>query len=156
MITFTLEKLVLCFFIGINLALVLWLIRLEIKSKDINLFQDKKSLRDKINSIENKLEELQQFGNKTIDKFDTVEDKLKNNIQNIEIVRFNPFKKDGVGGDQSFAITFLNKKGQGVVMSSLYMRDKVSVFAKPVENWQSRYELSEEETKVLNQTKNSL
>lgn len=153
--TFTLEEIVLYFLAVINILFVLWLIRLEIKSKDINLFQDKKGLRDKINSIEDKIGELQQFGKETIEKFDTVEDKLKNNIQNVEVIRFNPFKKDGVGGDQSFATTFLNKKGKGIIMSSLYTRDKVSVFAKPVENWQSKYELSEEETKVLNQTKNS-
>ncbi len=154
--TFTLEELALYVLVGVNILFVLWLTRLEVKSKDINLIRDKKGLRNKIDSIENKIEELQQFGNETIDKLDVLENKLKNSIQNIEIVRFNPFKKDGVGGDQSFATTFLNKKGKGIVMSSLYTRDKVSIFAKPIENWQSKYELSEEETKVLNETKNSL
>ena len=57
---------------------------------------------------------------------------LENNIQNIEVVRFNPFKDEGMGGDQSFAISFLDKKGNGVIMSSLYSREKVSVFAKPI------------------------
>jgi len=50
----------------------------------------------------------------------------------------------------------LNKKGSGVIISSLYTRDKVSVFAKPIENWQSKYELSEEEKDVLNKTKASV
>ena len=154
--TFTLEEIALYILVGINILFVLWLTRLEIKSKDIDLIKDKKGLRNKIDSIENKIKELQQFGNETIDKFEAVEDKLGDSVQNVEVVRFNPFKKDGIGGDQSFATTFLNKKGKGVVMSSLYNRDKVSVFAKPIENWQSKYELSEEEAKVLDQTKKSL
>lgn len=155
--TFTLEEIALYFLIGINILLILWLTRLEIKGKDIELFKDKKGLRNKIDSIEEKINELQQFSNEVVDKFNLMEDKLKDSVQNIEVVRFNPFKENGVGGDQSFATTLLNKKGKGVIMSSLYNRDKVSVFAKPVENWQSKYELSEEEIRVLNQTKkNSL
>lgn len=152
---FTIEEITLYVLIGINILFVLWLTRLEIKSKDIQVMKDKKGLRNKINSLEDKIEILHQFGDKTISKIKTLEDKLDNDIQNIEVVRFNPFKNDGVGGNQSFAATFLNKKGDGVIISSLYARDKVSVFAKPIKNWQPEYELSEEESAVLNKTKSS-
>ena len=153
---FTIEELALYILVGINILFVLWLTRLEIKSKDIKVMKDKKGLRNKLNSIEEKIEALYQFGNKTVDELHILEDKLKDNLQNVEVVRFNPFKNDGIGGNQSFAITLLNKKGDGVIISSLYARDKVSVFAKPIENWQSKYELSEEEKSVLNKTKSSL
>ncbi len=153
---FTIEEIILYTLLGVNILFVLWLTRLEIKSKDIKVMKDKKSLRNKLNSIEEKIEALYQFENKTVDGLHILENKLKDNIQNVEIIRFNPFKNDGIGGDQSFAITLLNKKGSGVIISSLYARDKVSVFAKPIENWQSKYELSEEEKKVLDKTKSSL
>ena len=153
---FTIEEIVLYTLLSVNILFVLWLTRLEIKSKDIKVMKDKKSLRNKLNSIEEKIEALYQFENKTVDGLHILENKLKDNIQNVEIIRFNPFKNDGIGGDQSFAITLLNKKGSGVIISSLYARDKVSVFAKPIENWQSKYELSEEEKSVLNKTKSSL
>lgn len=153
---FTIEEIILYTLLGVNILFVLWLTRLEIKSKDIKVMKDKKSLRNKLNSIEEKIEALYQFENKTVDGLHILENKLKDNIQNVEIIRFNPFKNDGIGGDQSFAITLLNKKGSGVIISSLYARDKVSVFAKPIENWQSKYELSEEEKSVLNKTKSSL
>ncbi len=153
---FTMEQIALYILVSINILFVLWLTRLEIKSKDIKIMKDKQGLRNKLNSIEEKIETLYQFGNKTVDELHVLEDKLKDNIQNVEVVRFNPFKNDGIGGDQSFAVTLLNKNGNGVIISSLYARDKVSVFAKPVQNWQSKYELSEEEKKVLDKTKSSV
>jgi len=152
---FTIEEIALYILVSVNILFVLWLTRLEIKSKDIKVMKDKKGLRNKINSIEDKLEVLHQFGDKTIKELSLLENKLKDNIQNVEVIRFNPFKNDGVGGDQSFAVTLLNKKGDGIIISSLYARDKVSVFAKPIKEWQSKYELSEEEKTVLNKTRSS-
>ena len=153
---FTIEEITLYILLGVSILFVSWFIRLEMKSRDIKVMKNKQSLRNKINSIDEKIEALQQFGDKTIDRFQALENRLEDNIQNVEVVRFNPFKDDGVGGDQSFATTLLNKKGNGVIISSLYTRDKVSVFAKPIENWQSKYELSEEEKDVLNKTKASV
>ena len=72
-----------------------------------------------------------------------MDERLKQSIQQVKTVRFNPFKDQG--SNQSFATAFLDEQGNGVVISSLYSRDKVSVYAKPVQKYQSDYELSEEE-----------
>jgi hypothetical protein len=154
--TFTTEEITLYILVIINVLFVLWLIRLELKSKDIKILKDKGSLRNKIISIDDKIENLHQFENRTVNKFKVIEDRLGDSIQNLEVIRFNPFKDNGVGGDQSFAATLVNKKGDGLVISSLYARDNVRVFAKPIENWQSKYELSEEEISALNKTKASV
>ncbi len=91
-----------------------------------------------------------------------IKDKLKNqeiqivnikkdamqNIQNIGVVRFNPFKE--TGGSQSFAIALTDKKKNGVVISSLYARERINVFAKPITNGNSEYTLTEEEQKAIN------
>jgi len=151
--TFTIEEIALYILVGINILFVLWLTRLELKSKDIKILKEKGSLRNKIISIDDKIENLHQFENRTIDKFNLLEDKLENSLQNLEVIRFNPFKDNGVGGDQSFVATFVNKKGNGVVISSLYARDNVRVFAKPIKDWQSKYELSEEEISALEKTR---
>jgi hypothetical protein len=74
-----------------------------------------------------------------------VENRLKRSVQSVHTVRFNPFKGTGSGGNQSFATAFLNEDGDGVVISSLYSRDHVSIFSKPVKAGASSYELSEEE-----------
>ena len=73
--------------------------------------------------------------------------KLKKSIRGLETVRFNPFPDQG--SNQSFAIGMLNEEGDGVVFSSLYSRERMSVFAKPVKNKKSEYELSAEEREVL-------
>lgn len=64
-------------------------------------------------------------------------------IQNVGVVRFNPFKD--VGGDQSFAIAFLDAKGNGLTLSSFYSREGTRIYAKPVKNMTSTYQLSQEE-----------
>jgi len=72
------------------------------------------------------------------------------NVQNIGVVRFNPFKE--TGGSQSFAIALTDKKQNGVVISSLYGRERLNVFAKPIINGSSEYTLTDEEKHALQKT----
>ncbi len=65
----------------------------------------------------------------------------------VRLVRFNPFAD--VGGNHSFAVAIVNKEGDGVVFSSLYSRDRMSVFAKPIQNGASDVELTPEEASVV-------
>ena len=70
---------------------------------------------------ENKLKDL-----------DTSFEKMKTsdlkNVSGVGLVRFNPF--DDTGGDQSFALALLNKKNDGVVLSSLHGRSGTRIYAK--------------------------
>ena len=77
--------------------------------------------------------------------------KLRKSIRGLETIRFNPFPDQG--SNQSFAIGMLNEEGDGVVLSSLYSRDRMSVFAKPIKNSKSEYELSAEEKNALQKAK---
>ncbi|MFH1402526.1 MAG: DUF4446 family protein [Patescibacteria group bacterium] len=150
---FITEEIIMYILFAVNILLILWIVRLEIKTRDIGILKDKKSLIGKFKIIEKRIDENEIFEENIKTNLDFIQNKLQDNIQNIKILRFNPFKNDGIGGDQSFAISLLNKKGSGAIISSLYAREKVSVFAKPIENWQSKYELSEEEKSVLEKTK---
>jgi hypothetical protein len=76
---------------------------------------------------------------------------LSRSIQGVETIRFNAFKGTGEGGNQSFAIALLSEEGDGTVVSSLYARDRMSVFAKPVTGFTSKYEMTEEEKSVIAQ-----
>ena len=80
-----------------------------------------------------------------------IDSRLDKSIRNIQIVRFNPFVD--AGSNQSFAISFLNDDGDGVVMSSLYARDRMSIFAKPIDKGKSEFELTQEEKEVLAKSK---
>ena len=75
------------------------------------------------------------------------EQRLQRSVQHKGMVRFNPFKD--VGGDQSFSLALLDEAGDGVVISSLYARDGVRVYGKPVTAGASAYQLSEEEHKAI-------
>lgn len=76
-----------------------------------------------------------------------LEEDAQHNIQHVGIVRFNPFKE--TGGNQSFAVAFTDKQKSGMVLSSLYARDRVNIFAKPVVNGSSEYQLTKEEQAAL-------
>jgi hypothetical protein len=76
-----------------------------------------------------------------------LERRTRGALQHIGMVRFNPF--EDTGGDQSFAIAVLDDRRDGVVLSSLHGRSYTRVFAKPVENGESRHNLSDEEAQAI-------
>ena len=74
----------------------------------------------------------------------------KISVQKVGFLRFNPFQD--TGGDNSFVITLLDGEQNGIILSSLYTREGVRVFAKKVEHGRTRYPLIDEEKKVLEET----
>ncbi len=71
-------------------------------------------------------------------------------IQKIGFVRFNPFQD--TGGDNSFMLVLLDRTNTGVILSSLYMRDGIRLYAKSIEAGTPKQVLSIEEKKVLENT----
>ena len=107
----------------------------------------------------NKLEaqkRLKKFEQECVTYFNTVEHRLNRSIQAIETERFNPFKGEGVGGSQSFATVLISEKGDGVVISSLYSRDRISIFSKPIAKFKSAFDLTDEENNVLKKASTQL
>ena len=136
--------------------LIGWIARLEIKIHKLLKGKNAASLEDSIvNSLQN-LDKLNTFQREAISYFENIEARLGRSVQAVETIRFNPFKGEGVGGNQSFSTSFVNEKGDGVVLSSLYSRDRVSIFSKPLTKFQSTFELTEEEKEVVGSAKNSL
>lgn len=136
--------------------LIGWIIRLEIKLRRLLLGKDAKSLEDSIIASKQDLLKLNQFQKEVMEHFMNVEKRLKRSIQAVETIRFNPFKGNGDGGNQSFTTSFISENGNGVVVSSLYSRDRVSVFSKPLSKFTSSFELTEEEKEVIANSKKSL
>jgi hypothetical protein len=65
------------------------------------------------------------------------------------LVRYRAF--EGVGGDQSYSCAFLDGRGDGVILTSLYSPSCSYSYGKPVQRGQSDYALSAEEQEVLDQ-----
>ncbi len=142
--------------IALFVILVGWQIRLEIKIRKLLIGKNATSLEDSIVEAGKNLDRLNNFQKEATSYFTNIERRLKRSIQAIETVRFNPFKGTGDGGNQSFSTTFVSENGDGVVISSLYSRDRIGIFSKPVEKFQSPFELTEEEKEVLSNSKNTL
>ena len=97
------------------------------------LMHDHEIFEGRIESVEEK--------NARIDR------EMKSSARGIATVRYNAFAD--VGGRQSFATAILSEDGNGVVISSIYSRDRMNVYAKPVADFSSEYELSSEEAHAL-------
>lgn len=118
--------------------------------------KDAKSLEDSIVSAKDNLEKLNIFQRESSLYFKNIENRLRRSVQAVETLRFNPFKGTGDGGNQSFSTALVSENGDGVVVSSLYSRDRVSVFSKPLKNFESTFELTEEEKEVIGNSKTNL
>ena len=141
---------------GISLLLFIWIIRLEIKLKKLLSGKSGKSLEDTIISMKEEITELKKFEKESISYFKNIEARIQRSIQSVKTIRFNPFKGTGDGGNQSFSTSFINENGNGVVISTLHSRDRVSIFSKPLEKFKSQFELTDEEKEVIEQSKQTL
>ncbi len=84
-------------------------------------------------------------------RVEILEEALPKNLRKIGLVRYNPFSD--AGGDQSFALALLNEKNDGLIISSLYGREMNRVYAKPIMNGASQYQLTDEEKQAIQNAK---
>ncbi len=130
-------------------ANTVWLILLGRKIRQLLGGTQAKNIQEALVLHKTELDKFNTFKN-TINKYlETVEMRLKRSVQGVETIRFNPFKGTGDGGNQSFSTAFIDESGNGVVVSGLYSRERVSIFSKSVKNYKSEFELSEEEQAVI-------
>lgn len=92
--------------------------------------------------------EMQNFRAELEHYLKQAEARLRGSVRGVGLVRFNPFDQ-GQGGNQSFAVALLDERGDGAVLSTLYARDRVGVYAKPVEAGASSFDLTPEEKEAI-------
>lgn len=73
--------------------------------------------------------------------------RLKNSIQQVAFSRYNAF--GDTGSDLSFSLALLDDNSDGFVMTNIYARDESNIYAKPIINGTSTYELSLEEKNIV-------
>ncbi|MBU0612171.1 DUF4446 family protein [Patescibacteria group bacterium] len=143
-------KLEIAFFVFAGIAILVgtfWMVKTEKRLKKFFIGKKANDLEDTIGVLENDIAKLKSAKEKAELEITEINKKLRKSIRGLETVRFNPFPDQG--SNQSFAIGMLNEDGDGVVVSSLYSRERMSVFAKPIKNGKSEHELTEEEERVL-------
>ena len=102
---------------------------------------------DKVNQVGEKNEEI-------ISYCKVIDNNMKRCSQKIGIVRYNAFKD--TGSDLSFALAILDDFNNGVVLNGIYARDSSNIYAKPIENGESKYILSNEEKEAINRAINNI
>ncbi len=138
-----------------TIILFVWIILLQISLSKVKKNQkaffegkDAKNLeqvlldsKNKITAIEGDVKDLYEITGK-------INGLASRGLHKTGMVRFNPFRD--IGGDQSFSVALLDGEDNGVVISSLYSRDGVRVYAKSLLKGQShKYPLTEEEKHAI-------
>lgn len=145
---------VLIAFAVLIIILLVWNFNLSSKLKRLTRNEKGVSLEKSLFSLHDDIGDLQQFRKELENYLKKVEGRLKKSVQGIESINYNAFAGAESGG-KSFAIAFLNENGDGVIISSLHARDRVSVFSKKISKYESDVELSEEEKLALTKAKES-
>lgn len=148
---FELTTIVVIFLMVATIFIFFWMLKTEKRLKRFFMGTKAKDLEQTIELLTKDIRTLETAKLATEKELALINQKLKQSIRGLELIRFNPFPDQG--GNQSFAIGMLNEEGDGIVLSSLYSRERMSVFAKPVKKGTSVYELTKEEQEVLDQAK---
>jgi hypothetical protein len=148
---------------NINLMIILGLLILTIVVLAIFVFQantrinrllqgkDSKSMEDTFNYLIDEVKRMNENQVIIEKSLHNLNGRLRKSITGFKTIRFNPFPESG--SNQSFAIALVNEEGDGVVISSLYSREKMSVFAKPIKEGKSSFELTTEEKRALDEAR---
>lgn len=136
----------------IVVVLFIWIIVLEYRIKKLLRGKTGDDLEDLIGKINQDLEGLSRSKSEIRNDVAAIKERMKHYIRGVKTIRFNPFKDSG--SNQSFATAFISDKGDGVVISSLYSRDRVGIYAKPLESHKSEYELNDEEKRAIVESQN--
>ena len=138
------------------ILLAILVIRLEYKIKKFLVSKSSKNIDDSLQDLNTRSKDLENFRSEIESYLKSVERRLRRSVQSIHTIRFNPFKGTGSGGNQSFATSFINEEGDGVIISSMYSREHISIFSKPIKKNSPEFELSEEESVSLSEAKKNL
>jgi len=139
--------------LGAIVVLLIWIIRIEIKFRRILRGKRAVNLEDSIVGLDKDIKKAIKNQLEMEEYLKTAEKRIRQSVQGVHTIRFNPFKGTGVGGNQSFATAFVNEKGDGVIISSMHSRDRTSIYAKPIINLKSEYELTKEEKDAIMKAK---
>lgn len=114
------------------------------------------TIEESLSVLSRDMKELQAFRAELEQYLKVAEMRLRGSMQGMGIVRFNPFQGDGSGGNQSFSMALLDEGGNGMVLSTLYSRDRVGVYCKPIESGTSIFELSQEEREAIDKARKNI
>ncbi len=140
--------------LGITLISLVFTVLIYVRVSKFFKSGSGKSFEDTAHGILENVSNLQTFQKELTDYINILEKRIKRATQITFTKRYNPFKGTGEGGLQSHSTALLSENGDGVLLSTLATRDRVSVFAKPLKGFVSTdVELTPEERDIVNEAK---
>ena len=106
-----------------------------------------KNIEEDLERFMNKVDRVEEQNTQIISFCQNLDEDIAKCIQKVGIVRYSAFKD--TGSDLSFAVALLDEKNNGVVFNGIYSREMSNIYAKPVENGNSKYTLSDEEVEAI-------
>ncbi len=130
--------------------LTLWILILSLRNSRLRKryeayiqTPDGKKIEEKIDEYYNEFKNNRSVVQDVDKQLTILQEQNLKNFSRMGFVRFSAFSE--VGSDLSFAIALMDSKNNGFVISSIYGRNDNRLYAKPLENGNSSYRLSEEE-----------
>lgn len=126
--------------------------KLEKKYRKMMRGVNSKNLEELITSKLDDIDKAIGKSKEALNKCEVIKEEIKGCVNKVAIMRYKAFPD--VGSDLSFSIAILDSYNDGILITGIYSRHDSTTYAKPVDKGISRYELSEEETYVLNEAIN--
>ncbi len=131
--------------------LLIYIVYLHIKINRFTRGETGASLEGLIQKCVDSVAEIEKRNELISEHALSLDKRVSHSLRNAQTIRYKAFETGG--SNQSFSIALLNEKGNGVIITSLHARERISTFAKPVEKYESAYDLTEEELKVIEDSK---
>ncbi|WP_461613556.1 DUF4446 family protein [Clostridium sp. Marseille-QA1073] len=112
-----------------------------------------KNLEELLLSYLDSIDDIKEKNDEVIKICNTTKALTESCIQKVAIIRYKAF--ENIGSDLSYSVAFLDANNNGVLLTSIYGRNESTTYAKPIDKGISRYDLSEEEERVLHQAMNT-
>lgn len=122
--------------------------------KFMNKLGNGNNLEEMMKEYIKRVETVETKNNEIMEYCKLIDENIKRCSQKMGIVRYNAFKD--TGSDLSFALAILDDHNNGVVLNGIYARDSSNIYAKPVENGESKYILSNEEKEAIYKAINNI
>ena len=139
--------------LSVVIILVLWILLLEYRISRLLKGKSARSLERIIADLVSHKQEAEKFQKQSKEYAGILDTRIRSCLKKGELARFNAFSGIGEGGSQSFAVALVTEDGDGMVLSSIYTRDRMRIYAKPVTHYESTIKLTEEESRVLKNAK---
>lgn len=146
-------QMILILVIFIWLAVVTFILLRAVRHYSLLIAKVKKGdLKAILEEILSRVEKQSRSIEKLEERAELLEKDSLDHLQKVGFVRFNPFSD--TGGDQSFSLSLLDGKDNGVIFSSLHSRGHTRIYAKEVAKGAGKgLELSREEVETIKRAK---